>query len=217
MGNATVDATADRARRLMRRHRRVWGVGLAGILWAMAVVPAQQPPHYATSQAPARLQPMIREADLIIVTLQGALLSELRQQLDEVGPARALDACHLAAIRVARMEARYEGVAVGRTSTRLRNPANAPPAWAAPLIERYADSPRASVDGFVVDLGERVGVLRPIREQSVCAPCHGTEETLRADVRAHLAERYPADRAVGFHDGDIRGWFWVELPQRERP
>jgi hypothetical protein len=149
--------------------------------------------------------------------LQGELLSELRHQLDDLGPAVALDACHLAAITVGRRTMRDEGVAVGRTSTRLRNPANASPAWAATLIELYANSPRAKVDGFVVDLGDRVGVLRPIREQRICASCHGPEETLRADVRARLAERYPADRAVGFRDGDIRGWFWVEVPRHGRP
>ena len=203
----------------MSRQLRVFGVGLAaGILVGAAALPAQQPTSaYEAADAPARLQPMGRQADLVIVTLQGALLSELRDRLDEVGPALALDACHLAAIPVTRRAARYEGVAVGRTSTRLRNPANASPAWAAPVIERHANSPRADVDGFVVDLGDRVGVLRPIREQRICAPCHGPEKTLRADVRARLAERYPADRAVGFHDGDIRGWFWVEVPRRGRP
>jgi len=30
-------------------------------------------------------------------------------------------------------------------------------------------------------------------------------------VKAELAERYPADRAVGFTEGELRGWFWLEL------
>jgi hypothetical protein len=201
----------------MGRESRIFRIGLAaGILVGAAALPAEQPPPaYAAAEAPAILQPMVRHANLIIVTLQGALLSELRHQLDDVGPAAALEACHLA-MYPARRAAHDEGVAVGRTSTRLRNPANASPGWAAALIERYANTPRARVDGLVVDLGDRVGVLRPIREQRICASCHGPEETLRADVRARLAERYPADRAVGFHEGDIRGWFWVEVP-RDRP
>ena len=29
-------------------------------------------------------------------------------------------------------------------------------------------------------------------------------------------ERYPRDRAVGFTNGEIRGWFWVELSKPER-
>jgi hypothetical protein len=32
-------------------------------------------------------------------------------------------------------------------------------------------------------------------------------------MRQLLAERYPADRAVGFEEGQIRGWYWVEMPK----
>jgi hypothetical protein len=116
---------------------------------------------------------MMRQADLIIVMLQGELLSELRHQLDDLGPAVALDACHLAAITVARRTMRDEGVAVGRTSARLRNPSNASPAWAAALIEPYANSPRARVDGFVVDLGDRVACCGRFANNGSARPAMG--------------------------------------------
>ena len=193
------------------------GIVIGMVVAATAAAPGPQPPPvYPAAQAPAALRPVLQHADLIIVTLQDALLSELHRRLDTNGPAGALDACHLAAIPVAQRAARDEGVRVGRTSARLRNPANAPPAWAAPIVDRYADQPKATVDGFVVDLGDRVGVLRPIREQPICASCHGPEQTLSPGVPARLAKRYPEDRAVGFRDGDIRGWFWVDLPRTPR-
>ena len=37
-------------------------------------------------------------------------------------------------------------------------------------------------------------------------------ESIPADVRAALAELYPADRATGYSVGDLRGWLWVEVP-----
>ena len=199
--------------------RKIFSLGVvAGMVVGAAGAPNQQPlPTYPAAEAPAALRPMVQHADLIIVTLQNALLSELHRRLDSVGPAEALEACHLAAIPVEQRSAKYEGVAVGRTSARLRNPANAPPAWASPIVERYAGQPKASVDGFVVDLGDRVGVLRPIREQPICGSCHGPEQALSPGVSARLAKRYPEDRAVGFHDGEIRGWFWVEVPRAPRP
>ena len=80
-------------------------------------------------------------------------------------------------------------------------------------MKQYADTKAASVDGFVVDLGERVGVMRPIAHRAICSPCHGPEEQLNARVRAELKDRYPKDQAVGFRDGDLRGWIWVELPK----
>lgn len=171
-------------------------------------------PTYPSAEVPADLQAAARHGDLIIVSLQGALLSELRRELGAGGPAQAMASCHIDAGAAAYRAAREPGVAAGRTSARLRNPTNAPKPWAAAIVARYADQPSAKVAGFVVDLGDRVGVLRPILEQPMCASCHGSEEQLSARVRAELADRYPADRATGFRDGDIRGWFWVEVPRK---
>jgi hypothetical protein len=38
-------------------------------------------------------------------------------------------------------------------------------------------------------------------------------DRLSPAVREELKERYPADQATGFKDGDLRGWFWVEVPK----
>jgi hypothetical protein len=72
------------------------------------------------------------------------------------------------------------------------------------------------VEGFAADLGEKVGVLRPIAERPMCASCHGPAEKIDPVVRAALIGRYPADRATGFRNGEIRGWFWVEVPKKAR-
>ena len=187
------------------------------VILAGRTVRAQTPaewPTYPIREAPADLQTAVRRGDLIIVSLQGAFLSELRRELGAGGPALAMASCHIDATAAAYRAAREQGVAAGRTSARLRNPTNAPKPWAAAIVARYADRPSANVDGFVVDLGDRVGVLRPILEQPLCASCHGPEQKLSVRVRVELANRYPADRATGFTDGDIRGWFWVEVPRK---
>jgi hypothetical protein len=31
-------------------------------------------------------------------------------------------------------------------------------------------------------------------------------------VTAAHAAKYPKDQATGFKEGDLRGWFWVEVP-----
>jgi hypothetical protein len=86
--------------------------------------------------------------------------------------------------------------------------------WAAPFVDAHAGRLARDVDGFVVDLEDSVGVLRPIAQRPLCATCHGPAEGIDPAVRSLLRERYPADRAVGFRDGEIRGWFWVEVPKR---
>jgi hypothetical protein len=194
-------------------------VCLLGALMSLSVVApqAQVPrewPTYSIKEAPAELQPAIQHGDVIILSIQAATRSELTRELTERGPAGAIQVCHMSATTLIHRIGREEGIAAGRTSARLRTPSNAPRPWAAPIVARYADSKAAGLDGFAVDLGNRVGVLRPIAYRPMCSPCHGLEEQLTPRVRAELKDRYPKDRAIGFKDGDLRGWLWVEVPKK---
>jgi molybdenum cofactor biosynthesis enzyme MoaA len=98
--------------------------------------------------------------------------------------------CRDEAQQVTREVGMRRGVAIGRTSHRVRNPANAQP--------------------VTVDLGGRIGMLRPIGTQPFCETCHGARETVDAAIGDVLKTAYPDDEAVGFAAGDLRGWFWVE-------
>src|SRR5262245_9809818 len=81
------------------------------------------------SEAPPELRPAISRADLVIVGIQDAVLRELDDALAHRGPAGAISSCHLDATALTERIARYEGLAAGRTSDRLRNPTNAPRPW----------------------------------------------------------------------------------------
>jgi hypothetical protein len=151
----------------------------------------------------------------MIAALHDSVLRELADEISSVGPAKAVDSCHIDSVLMTQRIAR-EGARAGRTSDRLRNPTNAPPAWAAAIVSANAGRRAQDVEGFAVDLGDRLGVLRPSAQRPVCANCHGPKEKLSAGVRAALAERYPRDKAVGFQQGEIRGWFWVELAKHPK-
>ena len=173
-------------------------------------------PSWPIAEAPGELRAVVPRADLIVVSMHDAVLRELTDALSRGGPASAIGFCHLDATFLSQRIGKEEGIAVGRTSDRLRNPTNAPRPWAAPLVTGNAGRQAKAVDGFVVDLGDRVGVLRPIAERPMCAGCHGPTDKLSPGVLRVLADRYPLDRAVGFRDGEIRGWFWVELPKHRK-
>jgi hypothetical protein len=180
-----------------------------------AMITAQGPGTWAIRDAPPELRPVIARADLMIAAMHDSVLRELADAFEGGGADKAILSCHIDSLLIAQHISR-EGAAAGRTSDRLRNPTNTPRPWAAGLVKAYAGRQARDVDGFAVDLGERVGVLRPISERSICGNCHGPADRLSAGVRAEIAERYPADRAVGFREGEIRGWFWVEIPKRSR-
>jgi len=108
-------------------------------------------------------------------------------------------------------EAGASGIAVGRTSHRLRNPANAPEPWMEPLIEHYVGRPPEPGSHRTVDLGERgTGYVEPIYLQPLCVTCHG--EAVDPGLLAAIRERYPEDRATGFRPGELRGLFWAVVP-----
>ena len=168
-------------------------------------------------QVPPELRSTISRADRVVGAMQDALLQQLTEALERGGPAGAIASCHLDATAISQRVGKEEGIAAGRTSDRLRSPTNAPKAWAAALVKAHAGRPALGVEGFAVDLGDKVGVLRPIAMRPMCASCHGPEDRLASGIKPVLKDLYPADRATGFATGDVRGWFWVEMPKPRPP
>lgn len=141
--------------------------------------------------------------DELFQDLSGALT----QALMEKSTAEAIDVCRDQAPAIARRVSETRGVRIGRTAHRLRNPGNVPPDWARPFVEE-----RREETAIVSHTDGRLGVLTPIRLKLGCLQCHGEAASLDADVRAAIEAHYPEDEATGFEQGDLRGWFWVEVP-----
>ncbi|MDH5456780.1 MAG: DUF3365 domain-containing protein [Gammaproteobacteria bacterium] len=129
----------------------------------------------------------------------------------ESGPIEAINACKVEAPRIA-AGLSVDGVVMGRSSHKLRNPANATPDWLAPILRGFADGSKELMPvAMALDDG-RMGYAEPIIVQPMCLTCHG--ENLQPEMVALLAESYPEDQATGFKAGDFRGVFWVEFPER---
>ena len=138
-------------------------------------------------------------------SLKGALLAGL-----ENGPLAAISACRVEAPDLA-AQASIGGVKVGRASSRLRNPANAPKSWMRSTLDVYESDPNRR-EPVVVAVDEKtVGYMEPIFLQPLCVTCHGA--MLAPDLQAALGEMYPRDQATGYAAGDFRGVFWAELPR----
>jgi rubrerythrin len=139
--------------------------------------------------------------------LSNALLREVMGAVMKNGPTSAIEVCSERAPVIASEVGAAQGVRIGRTSFRLRNPSNDAPVWADIEIESKPETERVFRDE-----SGRLGALMPIRMASFCVQCHGPEERLAPGVGDTLERLYPDDRATGFNRGDLRGWFWVEVP-----
>lgn len=159
----------------------------------------------ACTETPAPVDKAARGAELL-APFKADLKAALMQGM-ESGPAEAVAVCRDQAPQIAAALS-VDGVRMGRSSHRLRNPANAPQGWLAPIVVGFANG-TIGLEPQVVDLGGgRAGYVEPIAAQPLCLTCHGTN--VQPDLAARIAELYPDDAATGFAAGDFRGVFWVE-------
>lgn len=124
------------------------------------------------------------------------------------GPVAAIAVCRVKAPEIAAAQS-GDGLLVGRSSHRLRNPANAPPEWVGPILDSYLADAGDRAPRSMTLKDNRAGYVEPILVQPLCLTCHG--ENLAPDVAERIAALYPEDQAVGFSEGDLRGVFWVEF------
>ena len=144
----------------------------------------------------------------LLMPFKQNLQQALREGLSK-GPVQALSACRVEAPKIADGLSQ-EGIRVGRTSHRLRNPANRSPEWVRPILEAYLAKPSSRTPRSLPLQEGRTGYVEPILMQSLCLTCHG--QSLDSNVAAELERLYPEDEAVGFEVGELRGVFWVEFP-----
>ncbi|MGE5199300.1 MAG: DUF3365 domain-containing protein [Rhodospirillaceae bacterium] len=167
----------------------------------------------AGSQPQAPFPAETARAERAMNELQQALLARLTATMASGGPAAAVEVCRTEARAIADAVAKEQGLELGRTSHRLRNPANAPPSWARAIVDGASGAKASAEKLRTVDLGDRVGVLRPIGTAEACTKCHGAEGEVRRNIGTVLAAAYPEDRATGFAPGDLRGWMWAVVPK----
>lgn len=177
----------------------------------------------AASSALARQQPDVppevvasREA---VQKFSATLKEALQQAIQSGGPVNGIAVCHEKAGQIAADLGQKQGMLIGRTSLKIRNPANAPDNWELAVLKQFEarkaqGEPADKLEFFAViddDQGQKTfRYMKAIPTAALCLNCHG--ETLSPEVDAKLKELYPNDQARGFKEGDLRGAFTLAKP-----
>ncbi len=148
--------------------------------------------------------------------LKGTLLTNLTDALQQGGPASAIEFCSTSAIELTAGVQADQGLEIKRTTTRYRNPANAPDQAEAEAL-RHFETVLAETGELPGEWVQKVGrdEYRYYRSLSVvppCLKCHGTSEEIDPAVQAILDDRYPDDLATDYAVGDFRGLIRVSMP-----
>lgn len=150
-----------------------------------------------------------------------ALSKRLQDAMASGGPAHAVDVCWVAALPITDSLAEHHGVAIKRTSDRLRAPHDAPDAHEA---ERLASALALLADGVrpmdipaeVFMLGDSLAYYAPILIAGpLCLTCHGAPGAgLDSAAHAVIRTRYPDDAAIGYTEvGQFRGLWSIRWPR----
>ena len=156
--------------------------------------------------------------------ITGAFFEELKGELGKGmkagGPVAAIGVCRDQAPAIAEKHSQSSGWDVGRTSLKLRNPANAPDAWEAAVLKQFEER-RANGEGpdtlahaeIVEENGSKhfrfmKAIVMPPMDKMPCLKCHG--DSIDANTAATLDEFYPQDQARGYKAGQVRGAFTLK-------
>ncbi|BEQ16608.1 Tll0287-like domain-containing protein [Desulfoferula mesophila] len=152
----------------------------------------------------------------VIQSFFSQLKGELKTGMKKGGPVEAIQVCQVQAPAIADRVGAAGGWRVGRTSERLRNPANAPDAWEARVLADFAARARAGAPPSELVFSEVVTnaqgkrvfrLMKGIGVGGMCLVCHGSPSPA---VREQLQRLYPADQATGYRPGQLRGAFTLQ-------
>ena len=185
-------------------------VVLIGVLCAANASADEYPQQVADSRATAK-------------EFMQQLKGELQQGMQAGGPVNAIAVCRDRAPAIAAALGESKGLDIGRTSLRVRNPANTPDVWEKAVLEQFEQRKLAGEDPAGMEFHAAAEqedkivfrYMKAIPTAELCVVCHGAE--IAPEVEAKLAELYPQDQARGYQPGDIRGAFTItrSLPVEE--
>lgn len=190
-------------------------VVISGVMLAGCAVAPSAPP------APEEVNAALAISRAAAGELGGDLISALTAAMADAGPAGAIAVCNEKAPEIASRISVDRNVEIGRTSARVRNPANAADNWETAQLAAFAEAIASGANPATLERHEvvrdgdgwSVRWMKPIVLQPMCATCHG--EAVDPDLLATIRARYPDDTATGFKPGDLRGGFTavVKLPR----
>jgi len=168
----------------------------------------------AAGQAPsspgAAAAPELERARAAAAALSTDLRARLMEELKAGGPVQGVKVCSEVAPSYAAKHS-VNGLTVRRVSERYRNPADRPDAYEAGKLadlaaaHRKGELPVEVYEWVGEGAGRTLRYLKPLPIGGPCLACHGEPEAMKAEVAAMIRERYPADLATGYRDGDFRG------------
>lgn len=147
-----------------------------------------------------------------------AMSGELLSAMQRGGVAEASRYCNLAAYPLVDSLSKVYEADIRRTSLKIRNPKDQPTAAERAMLLSFQQLHEAGEPMKPVvqpQDANTVAFYAPIQIQPLCLQCHGKlGETLKEADYAVIKELYPADEAIGYSEGDLRGIWSIQFRKK---
>ena len=171
---------------------------------------------FVTSARAETTPEQLQQARTIVKAYASSLQGTLKPAMQSGGPLAAITACNHSAKGIEQQAAEQSGWQVGRTSLKVRNPANQPDQWELATLKAFEQRKAQGEDINTIEFSETIVIngkntyryMKAIPTAKLCLSCHG--KNINQDVATKLKQLYPSDQAIGFNSGDIRGAFTVQ-------
>jgi len=162
----------------------------------------------------------VADGRTVATAVPSKLLEVLSAEIAKNGPASAVSMCHEKAPQMAKAASEKSGWSIRRVSERNRNPKAVPDAWELAALQDFdqraaAGEKPATLEKFgVVETNgvKEYRFMKALPVQQLCLACHGASEQIAPEVAERLKAMYPADKAVGYSLGQIRGAVTLRKP-----
>ena len=152
---------------------------------------------------------------------QSVLAKNLVNAIQKAGTEYAIEFCNTTAIHLTDSMAHSLNAGIRRVTDKPRNPRNQANENERTYIRVLKDKMNKG-DSLVAKMtamnGKMVGYY-PILTNAMCLQCHGNKDTdIRSATYEKIKKLYPADKATGYRENEVRGLWVVEMEKdKKRP
>lgn len=163
------------------------------------------------AKTPQTQEALKGEAEQLIGMFATQLKGELVAAIKAGGFNNAVQVCQSKAPEIAKSLS-IDGWTIGRTSLQVRNTDNSPNSWESTILhqfdERFAKGESIQTLSFSAIKDEQFRMMKAIPVGNVCLACHGS--SIDTSTSNKINKLYPADNAIDYSVGDLRGAFTVQ-------
>ena len=175
---------------------------------------------FAVASTFAQDSAWVNDARKVAGSVPPKLLAVLTEEIGKTGPDGAILVCSDKAPQLAKAASDETGWNIRRVSLKTRNPRAVPDAWERAALEDFdrraaaGEAPATLEKAELVTEGGKQSYryMRALPTLPLCLNCHGSPEQLTPAVTEKLKALYPADKAVGYRPGEIRGAMTIRKP-----